>query len=371
MPPSEKVHVWSLSSSPSTHLFNPPLEARRLREERLTAGNRILDDGAFVNLPRVVVLPVPSPVLLAERRANRRVPAADADPRGADAATVVETASERTSIHHALTGSCSPNAPSRALQVAEVGTRRFPVRPPGSAGTGILSPAHNLRGSRARPHGLKCLFAGEGGEGTLNGLFPGPVPHLTTHTERHSSPTAARDSTRGSGGKSRGVFHGKIIVRPDAQKTDAMQTNKNLLLSKEALVNSTPALEIRADDVKCRHGSTIGQLDQGALFYLRSRGIGEEEARSLLTYASPQTWPPDQVPVDPRGFEAFLGCAAPIRGAADRAVPIPRIAPVPPFDGRLRGTSLSSREGPRQAWCHLADRPRRRTRLRDRNGEGI
>jgi Fe-S cluster assembly protein SufD len=86
-------------------------------------------------------------------------------------------------------------------------------------------------------------------------------------------------------GKSRGVFHGKIIVRPDAQKTDAMQTNKNLLLSREALVNSTPALEIFADDVKCRHGSTIGQLDAGALFYLRSRGIGEREARELLVYA--------------------------------------------------------------------------------------
>jgi Fe-S cluster assembly protein SufD len=64
-----------------------------------------------------------------------------------------------------------------------------------------------------------------------------------------------------------------------------MQTNKNLLLSKEALVNSTPALEIFADDVKCRHGSTIGQLDAGAMFYLRSRGIGEEEARQLLVYA--------------------------------------------------------------------------------------
>jgi len=85
-------------------------------------------------------------------------------------------------------------------------------------------------------------------------------------------------------GKSRGVFHGKIIVRPGAQKTDAMQTNKNLLLSREALVNSTPALEILADDVKCRHGSTIGQLDAEALFYLRSRGIGERQARALLTY---------------------------------------------------------------------------------------
>jgi Fe-S cluster assembly protein SufD len=74
-------------------------------------------------------------------------------------------------------------------------------------------------------------------------------------------------------------------VRPDAQKTDAIQTNKNLILSREALVNSTPALEILADDVKCKHGSTTGQLDDKALFYLRSRGIGEADARALLTYA--------------------------------------------------------------------------------------
>ena len=81
------------------------------------------------------------------------------------------------------------------------------------------------------------------------------------------------------------VFHGKIVVRKDAQKTDAIQTNKNLLLSRHALVNSTPALEILADDVKCKHGSTTGQLDATALFYLRSRGIGEAAARSILTWA--------------------------------------------------------------------------------------
>ena len=77
----------------------------------------------------------------------------------------------------------------------------------------------------------------------------------------------------------------KVIVREGAQKSDAQQTNKNLLLSGQALVNSTPQLLILADDVKCKHGSTTGQLDQEALFYLRSRGIGEQAARGLLTYA--------------------------------------------------------------------------------------
>src|SRR5262249_61213949 len=81
------------------------------------------------------------------------------------------------------------------------------------------------------------------------------------------------------------VSQRKILGRPNAKKTAAVQTNKTLLLSRHALVNSTPALEILADDVKCRHGSTTGQLDAAALFYLRSRGIGEEAARAILTWA--------------------------------------------------------------------------------------
>jgi Fe-S cluster assembly protein SufD len=85
-------------------------------------------------------------------------------------------------------------------------------------------------------------------------------------------------------GHARGVFNGKILVRKAAQKSDARQTNKNLLLSKDAAVNSKPQLEIYADDVKCSHGSTIGQLDRDALFYLRSRGIGAEDSRRLLSY---------------------------------------------------------------------------------------
>ena len=84
-------------------------------------------------------------------------------------------------------------------------------------------------------------------------------------------------------GKSRGIFNGRVIVRQGAQKTDAQQKNENLLLGIGAEVDSQPQLEIEADDVKCSHGSTIGQLDDDALFYLRSRGIGEAEAMALLT----------------------------------------------------------------------------------------
>jgi Fe-S cluster assembly protein SufD len=136
---------------------------------------------------------------------------------------------------------------------------------------------------------ITAVLGGEGAECILNGLFVGRGrQHLDTRTIiDHATPhTTSRELYKGiMDGASRGVFHGTIVVRPDAQKTDAVQTNKNLLLSREALVNSTPALEIFADDVKCKHGSTTGQLDAAALFYLRSRGIGEAEARALLTWA--------------------------------------------------------------------------------------
>jgi Fe-S cluster assembly protein SufD len=86
-------------------------------------------------------------------------------------------------------------------------------------------------------------------------------------------------------GSAHGVFNGKIFVRKDAQKTNAFQSNKNILLSKDAVMNAKPQLEIYADDVKCSHGATTGQLDEDALFYLRSRGINENDARALLNFA--------------------------------------------------------------------------------------
>ena len=86
-------------------------------------------------------------------------------------------------------------------------------------------------------------------------------------------------------GHGRCVFNGKVIVHPDAQRTDARQSNKNLLLSADAEADTKPELEIYADDVKCSHGATVGQLDADAVFYLRSRGVDEETARNLLTVA--------------------------------------------------------------------------------------
>jgi len=133
------------------------------------------------------------------------------------------------------------------------------------------------------------VLAGEGGECLINGLFIGAgkqhldnymlVEHAQPHCESRQFYNGILD------GHAHGVFHGRIIVHKDAQKTDAKQTNRNLLLSDDAQIDTKPQLEIYADDVKCTHGATIGQIEENALFYLRSRGIDEASARKLLLLA--------------------------------------------------------------------------------------
>lgn len=132
-------------------------------------------------------------------------------------------------------------------------------------------------------------LAAPGVECTLNGLYmAGGRQHVDTHTRidhLHPHGTSHEFYKGVLDGHGRGVFNGKVVVHPDAQKTDARQRNQNLLLSDNAEADSKPELEIYADDVKCAHGATVGQLDADAVFYLRSRGIDEAAARSLLTYA--------------------------------------------------------------------------------------
>jgi Fe-S cluster assembly protein SufD len=134
-----------------------------------------------------------------------------------------------------------------------------------------------------------ATLAGEGIDCTLNGLYVGRGTQLIDNhtTIDHAMPhCGSHEIYKGIlGDRSRAVFNGKIIVRPDAQKTDAKQTNKALLLSDEANINSKPELEIFANDVKCTHGAAIGQLDDAAMFYLRSRGLGVAESRAMLVHA--------------------------------------------------------------------------------------
>ena len=149
----------------------------------------------------------------------------------------------------------------------------------------FLSHAFSLGGAIVR-NDLGAVLDGEGIDATLNGLYVADGDTLVDNhtTIDHAKPhCGSHEVYKGIlGGRARGVFNGKIIVREDAQKTDAKQTNKALLLSGQAQINTKPQLEIFADDVKCTHGATVGQLDAEALFYLRARGIMRGDARSML-----------------------------------------------------------------------------------------
>lgn len=146
-----------------------------------------------------------------------------------------------------------------------------------------------LLGGELVRNNIHAVLAGEGAECLINGLFVGQdsqhldnfiqVEHKAPHSNSRQFYNGILDDS------SHGVFHGRIVVHKDAQKTDAKQTNRNLLLSDDAQIDSKPQLEIYADDVKCTHGATIGQIEQDALFYLRSRGIDEISARKLLLLA--------------------------------------------------------------------------------------
>jgi Fe-S cluster assembly protein SufD len=144
-------------------------------------------------------------------------------------------------------------------------------------------------GSRLARNELSSLLAAEGAHCVLNGLYAVTGrQHVDNHTQiDHAKPSGtSREFYKGVlDGRARSVFHGRVVVHPDAQHSDAQQVNNNLLLSKDAEADTKPQLEIYADDVRCSHGATVGQLDPDALFYLRSRAIDEPTARDLLTYA--------------------------------------------------------------------------------------
>jgi Fe-S cluster assembly protein SufD len=151
---------------------------------------------------------------------------------------------------------------------------------------------HNISlGGALVRNDIGCTLS-EGTEATVNGLYVvNGTQHIDNHTViDHAKPHGtSREMYKGIlDGKATAVFNGRIMVRKDAQKTDSKQTNKNLVLSDEAVINTKPELQIFADDVRCTHGATIGQLDAESMFYLQSRGIGKEQARSLLTYAFAQ-----------------------------------------------------------------------------------
>ena len=155
---------------------------------------------------------------------------------------------------------------------------------------GAVFASHSLSfGARLARNDIRTRLAGEGAEALLNGLYHADGRrHVDHHTGiDHAAPQGTgREFYRGLlDGNARGVFTGRILVAQDAQRTDAMQRCDNLLLSRLAEADARPELEIYADDVKCAHGATVGQIDDDALFYLRSRGLDATHARQVLTYA--------------------------------------------------------------------------------------
>ena len=257
-----------------------------------------LEDGAYVYLPRRTTLEAPIHLLF--------VSAADGSPAMAHPHTLIvaedETqagivedyvsfgdapffsnvvtelvAGENAVISHYL-------LEREDLQAYNVSTLRIQ-----QARSANISSHSVLLGGALVRNNVHPVLAGEGGECLINGLFIGKGrQHMDNYMlVEHASPhCSSRQFYNGIlDNKSHGVFHGRIIVHKDAQKTDAKQTNRNLLLSDDAQIDTKPQLEIYADDVKCTHGATIGQIEENALFYMRTRGIDEISARRLLLFA--------------------------------------------------------------------------------------
>ncbi len=167
-----------------------------------------------------------------------------------------------------------------------------------------------LGGSTVR-NNVYAALVGQGSTATLHGLFVTADRQRVdnwTHIDHAVAHTSSLEIYKGIlDDESRGAFTGNILVRQDAQKIDSVQENRNLLLSRKALVETTPQLEIHADDVKCSHGSTVGRLDEDALFFLRARGIGKKEAHVMLTKAfAGEVTGAIRVPEVRRAIEAWM-----------------------------------------------------------------
>ena len=267
--------------------------------EPFTALNTaFVQDGAFIHLPRGKVLELPIHLLFF---ATEREKPALTQPRVLIVAeensqvTVVESYAGAPGARY-LTNAVTeivagPSAVVDHYRIQRESDAAFHVsdlRVRQARDVQFRSTCITLSGLLTRNH-VHTALDGEGIDSTLNGLYlVEGEQHVDNHTLiEHLQPhCASHEFYKGIlDGKSTGVFRGQILVHQAAQQTDAYQQNQNLLLSEEAAINTKPQLEIYADDVKCSHGATIGQLDPDAVFYLRSRGIGVEESARLLTHA--------------------------------------------------------------------------------------
>jgi Fe-S cluster assembly protein SufD len=269
-----------------------------VREHPFAALNTaVFSDGALVNLPPGVELSRPIHLLFVSESHGRATLAA---PR----ILIVAGAGSRATIveSHVGTGGETLSCPVSEIVIDEGANLEQVIVHEEGAGVSHLASRQVLVAAAARysAHAISLGGAlvrsdigvtldGADAEASLEGFYITDDQHQAdTHlTVRHRQPDCrSHQLYKGIlAGASRAVFNGRIVVDQDAQRTDAKQSNRNLLLSDDATINSNPQLEIFADDVRCTHGSTVGRLDEEAIFYLRTRGIGERQARRLLTLA--------------------------------------------------------------------------------------
>jgi Fe-S cluster assembly protein SufD len=287
----------ALESAPD--LVRPHLgRLARPDDQAFVAANAALfEDGAFLHLPANAQLDVPVALV---HVADVAAPSA-AHPR----TLVVAGEGSRATVEEIFLGGAGPSYLTNAVTEivladgASIEHVRLQAEGPSAfhvsavhaeqgAGSSLAAHAFTLGAKLSRAE-IRARLAGEGAKIAANGLYMAAGDQLVDNFSwvEHAVPRCTTtESYKGIlDGKARGVFSGRIRVLPGAQKTVAHQMNSNLLLSDDAVVDTKPQLEIFADDVKCGHGGTVGQLDEAALFYLRSRGLGEAEARSLLVWA--------------------------------------------------------------------------------------
>jgi Fe-S cluster assembly protein SufD len=271
------------------------------RDSFCALNTAFLEDGAYVNVARGVVLEAPIHLLFvsvddgtaAMTHPRNLIIAAD----NSQAAVVEDYVSVSSSGPAAALSNTATelvagdNAVIAHYMLEREHERTFNIstlRIQQGRGANVATHSVLMGGALVR-NNVHPVLAGEGGDCLINGLFiGGTTQHLDNYMlVEHVSPhCGSRQFYNGIlDDRAHGVFHGRIVVHRDAQKTDAKQTNRNLLLSDSARIDTKPQLEIHADDVKCTHGATIGQIDEDALFYLRSRGLDQAAARSLLLLA--------------------------------------------------------------------------------------
>ena len=297
------VRAGSLTAAAAEHSDVVPRYYGQLAEFHgrgfVALNTALAADGAYLYIPEGAIIEAPIEILF--------ISAGDASSLAMSQARTLIVAGERSQVrvvetYAALRGGtyftnavtevfAGENAIVDHYKVQQEGIEAFHVATMqinAQRSANVSTHSFSLGGKLVR-NDVNAVLDGEGAEVTLNGLYLADGDRLVdNHTviDHAKAHCPSHEIYKGIiGGNARAIFNGKIIVRQDAQKTDAKQTNRALLLSDSASINTKPQLEIFADDVKCTHGATIGQLDEEAIFYLRARGLTHFEARDLLIHA--------------------------------------------------------------------------------------